>query len=148
MNRPPERPDPIPDSPDYAVGARFIGRFEQPYSSHDPQATFDAKHDVPCDILRVRITRKTSISGRVEKHRAGLRSAVRRPAEIWVSDARRPEFAEECLRQSLLVAASASKDAKLTALMDSVLEDIEGCREWNVAISSQLPSRATLKSCT
>jgi hypothetical protein len=28
MNRPPERADPIPDSPDYAVGARFIGRFE------------------------------------------------------------------------------------------------------------------------
>lgn len=72
---------------------------------------------------------RTSISERVGKHRAGLRAAGLRPVQIWVPDIRRPGFAEECHRQSLLVAAADRKDAELITFMDSALEDLEGWRE-------------------
>ena len=45
----------------------------------------------------------TSISGRVQKHRAALREAGLRPVQIWVPDTRRTGFTEECRRQSLLL---------------------------------------------
>ncbi|MCL1981356.1 MAG: antitoxin MazE family protein [Proteobacteria bacterium] len=41
------------------------------------------------------------LAERVEKHRNKLRKAGLRPVQIWVPDARRPGFAEECRRQSL-----------------------------------------------
>lgn len=69
---------------------------------------------------------RTSISDRVQKHRAGLRAAGLRPVQIWVPVIRRPGFAEECRRQSLLVAAEDRGDAELMAFMDVALEDIEG----------------------
>ena len=40
---------------------------------------------------------------RVKRHRNGLRAAGLRPVQIWVPDTRRPGFAEECRRQSLLL---------------------------------------------
>jgi len=40
---------------------------------------------------------------RVKKHRDTLRRRGMRPVQIWVPDTRRPGFAEECKRQSLLV---------------------------------------------
>jgi hypothetical protein len=40
---------------------------------------------------------------RVKRHRDGLRAAGLRPVQIWVPDTRRPGFAEECRRQSLLL---------------------------------------------
>lgn len=43
----------------------------------------------------------TSGATRFQKHRAQLRAAGLRRIEIWVPDARRPGFAEECRRQSL-----------------------------------------------
>lgn len=46
---------------------------------------------------------KSSVSDRVQKHRAGLRAAGLRPVQIWVPDTRRPGFAEECRRQSRLL---------------------------------------------
>ena len=46
---------------------------------------------------------RTSISARVQKHRAALRESGLRPLQIWVPDTRRPGFAEECRRQSQLV---------------------------------------------
>jgi hypothetical protein len=46
---------------------------------------------------------RTSISSRVKKHRAGLRARGLRPIQVWVPDARRPGFAEECRRQSCLL---------------------------------------------
>lgn len=49
----------------------------------------------------------TSPSARVQKHRAALREAGLRPVQIWVPDTRRPGFAEECLRQSLLLQGDA-----------------------------------------
>lgn len=46
-------------------------------------------------------------SARVQKHRAALRDAGLRPLQIWVPDTRRPGFAEECRRQSLLLQGDA-----------------------------------------
>ena len=40
---------------------------------------------------------------RVKRYRDGLRAAGLRPVQIWVPDTRRPGFAEECRRQSLLL---------------------------------------------
>ena len=49
----------------------------------------------------------TSTSVRVQKHRAALRESGLRPVQIWVPDTRRPGFAEECRRQSLLLQGDA-----------------------------------------
>ena len=46
----------------------------------------------------------TSIAKRVQKHRDKLRSIGLRPLQIWVLDTKRDGFAEECRRQSLLIA--------------------------------------------
>ena len=51
----------------------------------------------------------TSISTRVQKHRAALREAGLRPVQIWVPDTRRAGFAEECRRQSLLLLGDANE---------------------------------------
>ena len=72
---------------------------------------------------------RSSVSERVEKHRAGLRAAGLRPIQIWVPDVRRPGFSEECRRQSLLATASDREDTELMAFMDAALDDIEGWRE-------------------
>jgi len=39
---------------------------------------------------------------RVRKHREALRAQGLRPIQIWVPDTRRPDFAEEARRQSLV----------------------------------------------
>ena len=44
-----------------------------------------------------------SVAERVKQHRNQLRKAGLRPVQIWVPDTRRPGFAEECRRQSLLL---------------------------------------------
>ena len=49
----------------------------------------------------------TPTAERVQKHRQALRAAGLRPVQIWVPDTRRPGFAAECRRQSLLIAAGA-----------------------------------------
>jgi DNA-binding LacI/PurR family transcriptional regulator len=51
------------------------------------------------------VSMSMSTSKRVQKYRATLREAGLRPLQIWVPDTRREGFAEECRRQSLLVAA-------------------------------------------
>ncbi|QLQ24123.1 MAG: antitoxin MazE family protein [Dechloromonas sp.] len=45
----------------------------------------------------------TPVIERVNKHRTALRSAGLRPVQLWVPDTRRPQFAEECRRQSALL---------------------------------------------
>ena len=45
----------------------------------------------------------SGVMERVKKHRDKLRRHGMRPVQIWVPDTRRPGFAEECKRQSLLV---------------------------------------------
>jgi len=44
------------------------------------------------------------VAERVRKHRENLRKAGLRPLQIWVPDTRQENFAEECRRQSRLVA--------------------------------------------
>jgi hypothetical protein len=48
----------------------------------------------------------TSVSGaeRAQRYREKMRAAGLRPVQMWVWDTSRPGFAEECRRQSLLLA--------------------------------------------
>jgi hypothetical protein len=54
-----------------------------------------------------------------------LRAAGLRPVQIWVPDTRRPGFAEECRRQSLLVAEADAADRELNAFLDAALTDLD-----------------------
>ena len=67
-----------------------------------------------------------NINARVQKHRDALRMAGLRPVQIWVPDTRRPDFADECRRQSLLVAQADSVEADMQGLMDDALADMDG----------------------
>lgn len=66
-----------------------------------------------------------SIAERVRKRRDALRAAGLRPVQIWVPDTSRPGFAEECRRQSLLVAAADASDPELNAILDTALADLD-----------------------
>ncbi len=68
----------------------------------------------------------TPTAVRVQKRRDALRMAGLRPIQIWVPDTRRPDFADECRRQSRLVAQADSQDHALEQFMDEALEDIDG----------------------
>ena len=68
----------------------------------------------------------SNVNARVQKHRDALRAAGLRPVQIWVPDARLPHFAEECRRQSLLVAQADRADTGLHAIMGEPLADVEG----------------------
>ena len=70
-----------------------------------------------------------NVNARVQKHRDALRMAGLRPVQIWVPDTRRPDFAAECRRQSLLAAQADSADASLQRFMDEALEDVDGWTE-------------------
>lgn len=67
----------------------------------------------------------TPISERVQKRRDSLRAAGLRPVQIWVPDMRRPGFAEECRRQSLVAAASDAADPDLMDFLDASLADLD-----------------------
>lgn len=56
---------------------------------------------------------------RVRQHRANLRAQGLRPVQIWVPDARAPEFIREAHRQSLAVATSAH-EADDQAFVDGI----------------------------
>jgi hypothetical protein len=64
------------------------------------------------------------LSQRVQKRRDALRAAGLRPVQIWVPDTRLPGFADECRRQSRVVAASDAADHDLEAFMDAALADL------------------------
>jgi hypothetical protein len=66
---------------------------------------------------------------RVRKRRDSLRAAGLRPLQIWVPDTRRPGFAEECRRQSLLVAKADTADEDLQDFLDAALADLHGPAE-------------------
>jgi hypothetical protein len=66
----------------------------------------------------------TPVQQRVRKRRDALRNAGLRPLQIWVPDTRVPGFAEECRRQSRLVAAADVADADLSAFLDDALADL------------------------
>jgi hypothetical protein len=63
---------------------------------------------------------------RAQKRRKAMRLAGLRPVRIWVPDTRRPEFALECQRQSLLVAQTDAADIELQRFMDGALDDLPG----------------------
>jgi hypothetical protein len=67
----------------------------------------------------------TPVAQRVRKRREALRAAGLRPVQIWVPDTSRPGFADECRRQSLLVAEADSTDRELNALLDAALTDLD-----------------------
>ncbi len=71
----------------------------------------------------------THVNERVQKHRDALRMAGLRPVQIWVPDTRRPGFAKECRRQSLLVAQADSMDTAMQQFMDEALQDVDGWTE-------------------
>jgi hypothetical protein len=66
------------------------------------------------------------VNSRVQKHRDALRRAGLRPVQLWVPDTRRPNFAEECRRQSRLVAQADMADTELQQLMENALADVDG----------------------
>jgi len=66
----------------------------------------------------------TPIVERVQKRRAALRAAGLRPLQIWVPDTRLPGFAEECRRQSRVVAQTDMADTELLDFLDAALVDI------------------------
>jgi len=47
----------------------------------------------------------TSSAQRVQRHRAQLKAQGMRPVQLWVPDTRSVDFAAECRRQSMLLAA-------------------------------------------
>ncbi len=71
----------------------------------------------------------TDVNSRVQKHRDALRMAGLRLVQIWVPDTRRPDFAEECRRQSRLAAQSDMADKDMQQFMDEALADVDGWTE-------------------
>jgi hypothetical protein len=66
------------------------------------------------------------VNARVQKHRDALRRAGLRPVQIWVPDTRRPDFAQECRRQSLIAAQADLADADMQRFMDEAVADVAG----------------------
>ena len=67
-----------------------------------------------------------NVNARVQKHRDALRLAGLRPVQLWVPDTRRPDFTEECRRQSRLAAQADMADTDLQQVLDDALADIDG----------------------
>ena len=59
------------------------------------------------------VKQRTRVAERVRKHRETLRASGFRPVQIWVPDVRRPGFAAECRRQSLLLSGDPAEGATL-----------------------------------
>ncbi|NOT17984.1 MAG: antitoxin MazE family protein [Sulfuriferula sp.] len=68
----------------------------------------------------------THVNARVQKHRDAMRMSGLRPVQIWVPDTRRPNFAEECRRQSRLVTQADMSDTDMQDFMDNALADVAG----------------------
>lgn len=71
----------------------------------------------------------THVNTRVQRHRDALRMAGLRPVQIWVPDTRRPDFAQECQRQTLLASQSDADDVSIQQLMDESLTNVDGWTE-------------------
>jgi len=66
-----------------------------------------------------------STNARVQKHRDALRRSGLRPVQLWVPDTRRPDFAAECRRQSLLVSQADMADTDMQQFLDDALADLD-----------------------
>ena len=71
----------------------------------------------------------THVNTRVQRHRDALRMAGLRPVQIWVPDTRRPDFAQECQRQTLLASQSDAANTSIQQLMDESLTNVDGWTE-------------------
>lgn len=71
----------------------------------------------------------TDVNSLVQKHRDALRMSGLRPVQIWVPDTRRPDFAEECRRQSRHAARADSADHNMQDFMDEAPGNIDGWTE-------------------
>ena len=81
---------------------------------------------VTCYVIPEGDLMATSVAARVQKRRDSMRKAGLRPAQIWVPDTRRPNFAAECRRQSRLAAKADRADRALLKFMDVALADVDG----------------------
>jgi hypothetical protein len=70
-----------------------------------------------------------NVNERVQRHRDALRMSGLRPVQIWVPDTRRPDFAQECRRQCLLVDRADNADSATQQLMDEALANLDGWTE-------------------
>lgn len=82
--------------------------------------TIDSTTHVTCNKQMAFAMKTSDVNTRVQKYRNNLRMAGLRPVQIWVPDTRRPDFDEECRRQSQLAAQSYLGDPELEQLMNSM----------------------------
>lgn len=71
----------------------------------------------------------THVNVRVQKYRDALRMAGLRPVQIWVPDTRRPDFAQECRRQSQIASQADMADQDMEHFMDAALNNLDGWTE-------------------
>ena len=71
----------------------------------------------------------THVNVRVQKYRDALRMAGLRPVQIWVPDTRRPDFAQECRRQSQIASQADMADQDMDHFMDAALNDLDDWAE-------------------
>ena len=62
---------------------------------------------------------------RAEKRRSALRKAELRLIQVWVPDTRKPGFAKECGRQSILAFQAYTADVDMLRFMDGALSDLD-----------------------
>lgn len=60
----------------------------------------------------------TPTTDQAQKRRAAMRAAQLKPVRLWVIDARRPGFQEECQRQARAAAAADRADPEAMAFLD------------------------------
>ncbi|WP_438753668.1 antitoxin MazE family protein [Pararhizobium sp. O133] len=70
-----------------------------------------------------------AVNERVQQRRDVMRAAGLRPLQIWVPDARKAGFADECRRQSVLIALAEASDEDMAGFMDAALVDLHGIDE-------------------
>jgi hypothetical protein len=70
------------------------------------------------------------VAARVKARRDALRRRGLRPVQIWAPDSRAPGFADECRRQSRVIAEAERDNPDLIRFMDAALGDLAGSIEW------------------
>lgn len=83
------------------------------------------KHTRPI-LTRNGANAMSKVADRVRRHREELKAAGLRPIQIWVPDARRPGFADECRRQSRRLRGDPHEDEVLRWLEE--MADRDGWR--------------------
>jgi len=63
---------------------------------------------------------------KISRYRARLRARGLRPVQIWVPDTRRPGFADECRRQSMLV----RNDPNEREILDQLTQAAAAIEGW------------------